>query len=220
MNIMIALPSAHQPARNSRDPDAARAEFMEVARQFGQLVCVQRGQVCYREGESAKTVFILASGMVRCSMTLTDARRQIVGFHEAGDVIGLTLAAAYLDTAEAVTQVEARSITRDQFARVLDEHPHFRACVISWAFRSLGVGRRHVLVVGRMTARERVGFFLLERTHGKAGFVELRMSRSDVADYLGLTIETVSRTMTHLRSKGAIRTTKNCVEVIRPDQLQ
>ena len=75
-------------------------------------------------------------------------------------------------------------------------------------------------MVGRMTARERVGSFLLERTHGKAGFVELRMSRGDVADYLGLTVETVSRTMTHLRSAGAIRTKKDGVEVIRPDQLQ
>jgi CRP-like cAMP-binding protein len=218
---MVFLPtSAFQPTGGGPDPDATSAGFLEATRQLGQLVCVQRGQVMYGEGEDANTVFVLASGMVRSSMTLADARRQIVGFHETGDVIGVTSAAAYLESVEAITPVEARSVTREQFDRVLDEHPHLRAHVISWAFRNLEAARRQVLVVGRMTARERVGSFLLERTHGTSGFVELQMSRGDVADYLGLTIETVSRTMTHLRSQGAIRTKDNGVEVVRPDQLQ
>ena len=218
---MVALPnSAVQPTRVAQDPAATISALIEAVRHFSQRVCMQRGQVIYREGECANTVFALASGMVRSSMILTDARRQIVGFHEAGDLIGVTSAAAYLETAEAVTPVEAKSVTREQFDRVLDEQPHLRAFVISWAFRNLDASRQHVLLVGRMTARERVGFFLLERTHGKRGFAELRMSRGDVADYLGLTIETVSRTMTHLRLQGAICTKRNGVEVIRPDQLK
>ena len=73
-----------------------------------------------------------------------------------------------------------------------------------------------------MTARERVGSFLLERTHGKTGVVELPMSSRDIADYLGLTIETVSRVLSKLEREGAIRKELRSrrIEVVNPDQLQ
>ena len=221
MSVLVAVPTCAFKATGSLlDADATSGGIVAAVHQFAQPCSLRGGQVIYREGEDANRVFILSSGLVRSRVTLSNGRRQIVSFHETGDLIGVTSAAAYNETTEAVTSVNAQVVTRERFVRLLDENSHVRAHVISWSFRNLEAARRHALTVGRMTAHERLSFFLLERTRGKAGFLELQMSRRDIADYLGLTIETVSRTITQLRSEGAIRTMKNGIEVVRPDQLQ
>jgi CRP-like cAMP-binding protein len=190
-----------------------------VLRRTGQLRSLNKGQPLFEAGQSADAVFLVVSGTVRSSMMLSDGRRQIVRFHEADELIGMTAAKHYLYSAEAVTPVEARTVSRLWLDGLLHLRP--RLCLSLIPSRDLEPAQRHMALLGRMTARERLCAFLLQRLRSGAGSIELPMSRTDIADYLGLSIETVSRTMTQLRAEGLIRTpTANTIEVIDPGRLE
>jgi CRP/FNR family transcriptional regulator, anaerobic regulatory protein len=169
---------------------------------------------------------------------LPDGRRQIMGFHEADELMGVTAAEHHFCSAEAVTPVEARTVGRLWLDHLLHLRP--RLCLSLILSRDLELAQRHMVLLGRMTARERLCAFLLERLRSGSGSIgsaatrrrrhrrrvgfhqiELPMSRTDIADYLGLEIETVSRTITRLRAEGLIRTlTPEVIEVIDPGGLE
>jgi len=198
-------------------PLAARA--IDADRDDLQLIGVAKtfavGQQVFGEGDKADYVFKVVSGAVRAVQMLADGRRQIAEFYLPGDVFGIELGGGRRMTAEAIGDivlVVARRTTLTNDAARLWRH----------ALAGLERAQAHMLTLGRRSASERVAHFLtdlVERT-GADGVVELPMSRQDMADYLGLTIETVSRTLTQLQSQGAIEV-RGCrsVRLLQPAAL-
>ncbi len=193
-----------QPRQSACSP-AVRPDPVEALRQAGQSISIRRDESLFCEGDPAHAVFVVLSGTVRLSKMLPDGRRQIIGFPEAGDLIGLALDEDYLYSAEGVTPVRLRRVARARLDALMDTYPELRTGLFSLAARELAAAQRQILLLGRKTARERLCSFLMERKRGAVGRIELPMSRTDIADYLGLTIETVSRTLSQLRAEGLIR---------------
>lgn len=168
------------------------------------------GRSLFAEGNPARHVFSIARGTVSLSKALADGRRQIIGFLFDGDFIGLAHGETYTCTAEALTPVEACRFPRERFDRYMGEHPHVERRLLQIASTELAAAQDQMLLLGRKTALERVASFLVRLSdravaHARSGNpVALPMTRVEIADYLGLTIETVSRTFTRLRKAGAI----------------
>jgi CRP/FNR family transcriptional regulator, anaerobic regulatory protein len=140
---------------------------------------------------------------------LPDGRRAIMGFIYPGDVLGVSFQSRYLFTAEGVTDVKVRRFSRNRFFSLVNESPELRPQLFAVMCDEMSAAQDQVLLLGRKSAEERVVSFLLavHRKNGTGNAVELPMSRLDMADYLGLTIETVSRMMTALTRRGLISAT-------------
>ncbi|EWY39355.1 transcriptional regulator [Skermanella stibiiresistens SB22] len=165
----------------------------------------------FREGEHAENVFEVTSGTIRVFKLLPDGRRQIIGFVEAGDFLGLSFNDTYLYTAEAVTTAAVRRFPRRRMETLIDENPIIRRRLLAVTANELLTAQEQMVLLGRKTAKEKLCTFLLSlsRKAARRGLCDTRVSmpmgRADIADYLGLTIETVSRTITCLKTAGLIR---------------
>jgi CRP/FNR family transcriptional regulator, nitrogen fixation regulation protein len=160
----------------------------------------------YGEGESAEYVYQVVCGAVRTYKTLNDGRRQISAFHLPGDVFGLECGAEHSRTAEAVIDTTARIMKRRALERAAQTDAKIACSLWTRTAGDLRQAEDRMMLLGRKTAAERVANFLLEmeRRLSSVGMVELPMSRRDIADYLGLTVETVSRTLSDLNQWGAL----------------
>ncbi|MGQ3671389.1 helix-turn-helix domain-containing protein [Xanthobacter sp. TB0136] len=179
---------------------------------LGSVATFSRNAEIFSEDALADHIYVLLSGTVRVCKLLGDGRRQIANFCLAGDVFGWEMGARHRFSAEAVGECKVVRVKRSiLFARAADDADLAQAL---WAVTAgeLARAQNHLLVLGRKTAQERVASFLLDMAErmsgsvvsGRAQEVQLPMSRQDIADYLGLTIETVSRTLTHLEDVEAI----------------
>jgi CRP/FNR family nitrogen fixation transcriptional regulator len=172
---------------------------------MGAAMAFARNAEIYGEGEPADYVYKVVSGTVRTYKVLSDGRRQIGAFYLTGDVFGLEMGEEHTFSAEAITDSKVLVIKRSAVV-ALAERDHDVARQL-WSLTSgeLRRAQDHIMLLVK-TAQERVASFLLEMAQrlpaGNA--IELPMSRQDIADYLGLTIETVSRTLTHLENTAAI----------------
>jgi CRP/FNR family nitrogen fixation transcriptional regulator len=162
-----------------------------------------RDQEVFGEGEPADAVYRVASGVVRSFRVLADGRRQIADFYLPGDIFGVEAGQRRQATAEAVS--DATLIVARRSSLVASEGQE------GWglwrlAMDELARSQEHVLTLGRRSASERVASFLLSLAErlGAGDAVDVPMSRQDIADYLGLTIETVSRTLTQLQMDGVL----------------
>jgi CRP/FNR family nitrogen fixation transcriptional regulator len=176
-----------------------------------------RDEEIFGEGEASRYVYRVVTGAVRTYRVLSDGRRQIVEFHTAGDIFGLDGELCHALGAEAVRETVLQVMRRDAFL-----HEQGSEAVISALLRKFHRAQAHMLLLGRHTACERVAAFLLDfRERAGANAFDLPMSRQDIADYLGLTIETVSRTFTQLQSARQIDLA-SCRRVIlrNPDALE
>ncbi len=169
---------------------------------------VEAGRTLFDEGEPAEDVFSLTEGMLKLYKLLSNGRRQIVGFLVPGDFLGLAFGRGYAYTAEAVTPVAACRFKRQQFLAMLDDCPELEKEILSRTTTELAAAQEQMLLLGRKTARERVASFIValarRRQLDPGQPLDLPMGRADIADYLGLTIETVSRTLTLLRKQRLI----------------
>lgn len=167
------------------------------------------GRVLFDEGEPAQHLFTLSQGIVKLFKMLPDGRRQITGFLIAGDFLGLAHFRTYAYSAEAVTDAALCRLPRERFMGLLERHPALERELLGRASSELAAAQEQMLLLGRKSARERVATFLLAlaRRQQAAGntVVALPMSRHDIADYLGLTIETVSRAIQAANGEGLIR---------------
>lgn len=167
-------------------------------------------QTVFREGDPAEHVYTLMSGTVKLSKLLLDGRRQIIGFLFPGDFFGFGLDGAYGYTAEAVTDVALCRFAESRLMRLAEDMPELGRRLTDRLVSELAFAQEQMLLLGRMTAREKVARFLLslsrraERRGEPATPIAVPMSRLDIADYLGLTIETVSRTLTALKREGLV----------------
>jgi CRP/FNR family transcriptional regulator len=182
----------------------------------------------FDQGALAGSVFNVTEGIVRLYKSLADGRRQIVGFALPGDFLGLALMDRYGVAAEAVTAVKVCRFARSAFLAYVDGKPHLLRRLHEFAGHELSLAQDQMLLLGRKTADEKVTAFLfnLQSRYGRIGApsvtVPLPMSRQDIADYLGLTIETVSRTLTKLARQKIIVIVPDGVRLMnaqRQDQL-
>jgi CRP/FNR family transcriptional regulator, nitrogen fixation regulation protein len=164
-----------------------------------------RNAEVYGEDEPAEYLYQVMSGAVRTYRMLDDGRRQVVAFHLPGDIFGVEDGDVHLSSAEAISESQVLVVKR---SAVMARAEHERALAKQlWTLtvRELQRVHQHTLVLIK-NAEERVAAFLLEMagrsSNGTA--IELPMSRQDIADYLGLTIETVSRTFTQFVQSGVI----------------
>jgi len=205
-----------QPAiRNgSFKPAIAQACIRPARYTDGPLVAVEllgasmpfaRNAEIYGENEPADYLYKVVGGAVRTYKVLVDGRRQIGAFYLPGDVFGLEIVDEHTFSAEAITDCKIIVIKRSAVAALAARDNDVAQEMWALTARELQRTQAHVLVLIK-SAQERVASFLLEmadRVPG-ASVVELPMSRQDIADYLGLTIETVSRTLTLLEKAAAI----------------
>ncbi len=157
------------------------------------------GSEIYAQGEKAGNIYQVEFGAVRVYRLLADGRRQISAFYLSGEVFGLEADANHHFFAEAITGTSLRLYPRSKLSDICQE-------LLSLTLRSLTRAQEHLLVLGRQTAAERVAAFLLDLAERQGGLeqIEMPMSRMDIGDYLGLTIETVSRVFSKLKDKGII----------------
>jgi CRP/FNR family transcriptional regulator len=184
-------------------------------------------QEVFNETESADHVFNVTKGTVKIYKLLADGRQQITGFLFPGDFLGLMRKATYAYSAEAVTDVKLCRFPRRKFETLLDESPNLEKRLLGVASHELAAAQDQMLLLGRKTAREKLASFLIMLSNAAAAHgaprnpVLLPMSRSEIADYLGLTIETVSRTFTQLRKDKLIELVDDgAVKLLRPLELE
>lgn len=200
------LPSSHRPtpvpASNRRDEEPQ-----------GQRQRVGQHAHIFREGDRADRMYQLVDGAVMLYKLLPDGRRQVVELLSAGDVFGLSALPVYDCSAETLVSCNVIAYERaaveqsPELLRRLSAHVHAQLCAL----------HEHAVLLGRKSALERVATFVMHCVPGRGGFncagprcggdsavVRLGMTRQEIADYLGLTLETVSRAFSELRRRGII----------------
>ena len=171
---------------------------------------VPQGSTLFDEGGDADYVYNLTSGSVKLYKLLPDGRRQITGFVFPGDFLGLAHDTEYVYTAEAVSDASLCKFKRKQLNGLFKEFPRLESRLLSMSRDELAEAHNQMLLLGRKTAKERIASFLmmLAQRAEELGFpnnpIEVPMSRNDIGDYLGLTTETVSRTLTRLKKADVI----------------
>jgi len=204
-NATFSGVSVQPKTRMTETRMTAPAVSADVIELMGVPMVFKRNAEVYGEGEAADYLYKVVSGAVRTSRVLADGRRQIGAFHMPGDVFGLENGDVHGFSAEAIS--EARIIVVKRSALIARAAQDSGLARQLWALTSRELQRaQHHMLMLIQTAEERVASFLLEMAGRATGQnqVNLPMSRQDIADYLGLTIETVSRTLTHLESTAAI----------------
>jgi CRP/FNR family transcriptional regulator len=170
----------------------------------------EAGSAVFWEGDTASHVFTVVEGVFRVFKIMTDGRRVITGFIYPGDLLGVSLKENYLYTAEAVTTAKLRRFSRTRFQDEINRSPELRPQLFARLCDEMAAAQDQMVLLARKSAEERVSSFLLVmvrrlcRDRQEYPVIEIPMTRQDMADYLGLTIETVSRTMTLLESEAAI----------------
>jgi CRP/FNR family nitrogen fixation transcriptional regulator len=173
----------------------------------GLLRSFSKDEELFAEGDDAECFYEVKSGTVRTYKLLSDGRRLIDAFHFAGDIFGIEVGQEHRFSAEAVGDVTVVAYRRGRLATVAETDPVFGDRVMAATLRSLERAQSHMLLLGRKTAQEKMATFLLDmadRLSDDDEHFELPMQRADIADHLGLTIETVSRTLTQFDRKGLI----------------
>lgn len=183
-------------------------EDLRALQQIGTKVRFSRNQTIFNDGDEAMNCYKVISGAVRLCKHMADGRRQIADFLLAGDLFGFMQFGHYKFTAEAVGDVVLMCYPQRQVARLSSSMPNLRGrLLVLLSQRLLGM-QDHLVMLGRQTAKERIASFLLhvaERSDAEEGLVfDLPMSRQDIADYLGLTIETVCRMLSELKREKII----------------
>ena len=165
------------------------------------------GQEIHGQGESADRVYEVVRGAVRNYKTLSDGRRQICAFHLPNDIFGWENGATYRFTAEAIVDTTVRVVRRQTLEYVAETDVQVTHSLLSMTTRNLVHAENQMTLLGRKTSLEKVAAFLLEMDRRLAGadVLALPMTRRDIADYLGLTFETVSRELSHLRALGILK---------------
>ena len=218
--ILVGAPDPREPCAHCEvrqrsvcsaipDGDLARLAEVAVSRDYA------KGEVFIEEGEPARDFFNVTRGTVKLFKMLPDGRQQVTGFATIGHFLGLAVSTNYAFSAEAIEPVRACRFSRPKLRALLDDFPALEQRLLATACNELVTAQEQILMLGRKTAQERLASFLVAWSHNSvpcdhpAGHVHLPMTRGEIADHLGLTIETVSRTFSRFRASGRIETPSN-----------
>ena len=184
---------------------------------IGTVMQFARHETIFSESDTARHAYRVLAGSVRLSRVMMDGRRQIAKFLSPGDMFALDDAEEHSLTAEALTNVTLVAYPRAQVERLSDDKPEVRRELMASLRRELSAAQDHLVMLGCQTATERVASFMLQlaRRTGTRDRVEFPMSRQDIADYLGLTIETVCRELSELKKMCVIATPDRHHAIIR-----
>jgi CRP/FNR family nitrogen fixation transcriptional regulator len=188
------------------DPRTAppASALAEVMGRHGVQTCFERNAEIYAQGDEVENLYRVVRGVVRTLRVAADGRRQVGGFYGPGDLFGLEPGPDHQFAAEALTSCDVQVVSRAAVRAHAGDAALDRA-ILEAMSRELQRAQEHVLLLGRRGARERVAGFLMQRATGGADrATDLPMSRQDMADYLALTIETVSRTLTQLQGENVV----------------
>ena len=195
---------------------SALGEAFAVA---GAAMPFERNAEIFGENEPADYLYKVVRGGVRTYKILSDGRRQVAGFYLPGDVFGLEFADAHTLSAEAIVETRVIVVKRSALHALSSRDASIAQELFALTGRELRWAQDRILLLVK-SAQERVASFLLEMSNriSRSNAIELPMSRQDIADYLGLTIETVSRTLTSLEVSAAIEvpTSRRIVLLNRP----
>jgi CRP/FNR family transcriptional regulator, nitrogen fixation regulation protein len=199
-NISHPIPSPVVPVQN---------HFAEVTGHAGLIATefsYKKDEEIYGEDEPSEYVYQVITGAVRSYKLLSDGRRQIGAFHLPGDVFGLESGSKHRLAAEAIIDTTVRLVKRRSLDQAATVDVDVARKLWTMTAGDLRHAEDHMLLLGRKTAMERVATFLLEmdRRLAVAGMMALPMCRRDIGDYLGLTLETVSRALSQLHSQGVL----------------
>lgn len=179
------------------------------------------------EGDPAQALFNITAGTVRTYRALPDGRRQIIGFLGPGDFLGVAPGERYSVSADAITPVEACRFPKREFEALLKAFPKLEERLFQKTSNELALAQDQLLTLGRKTAAERLATFLLARMNKRgcqdktAHCLDLPMTRADIADHLGLTMETVSRMFSKFAESGVIAVgPPGRVEIKNKDRLE
>ncbi len=182
---------------------------------------LDRDQVLYMEGDGAERCYRLKSGMISEYRMLLNGKRQLVSIYFPGDIVGVTPSETHDATTEATARSVVEVIPRSRLTRRLETDEDFRSQLVAQFLSRLTHTQAHVVLLGRLSALERVASFLVEfhkrqcKGAGDDRLVFIPMTRNLIADYLGLTHETVSRCFSTLKSRGLIELPKpNVAEIV------
>jgi CRP/FNR family transcriptional regulator, anaerobic regulatory protein len=221
---MALSQSAIRAPSSSRDVAPRATPELEGLVGIGITVQATPGQTIVLEGDPCSHCFRVLTGAVRLYKGTADGRRQLIDFLVAGDCFGL-LGAHYTYGVEAITHITLSKTPRATLAAAVHQQPALADCLIELAAAKLARAHEQMLLLGRKNAQEKVASLLLELAR-RIGTDEARwtfrlpLSRQEMADHLGLTIETVSRTMTRLREEGLIALpTPHDVVLLHPAEL-
>ena len=186
--------------------EAEMRDFEQLSRRVHFSTC----ETVFAQEDMSLPLFSLVDGVIRLYKLLPDGRRQIVGFALPGDLLGMTTADRHGVSADAIGPVTVCRIARVPFARFSADNLNLLRRINELVTRELNRARDHMVLLGRRSAEEKIAAFLVDwrarlaELRETTDIVPLPMSRQDIADYLGLTIETVSRTFTKLERDGVI----------------
>jgi CRP-like cAMP-binding protein len=210
---VIVSDRSRRPAAGRGGPGERRSPDVRLA----------RGQTLFFEGDPAVFFHEVVAGTMRCCRLVPDGRRTILRFAGPGSFLGIGCVGVYGYTAEAVTEVVVRGHRLSGLEAEMAD-AGLRARVLAALREELAATRSQMLLLGRMSAAERLAAFLVgyaTREPQADGCIELPMTRSDVADHLGLTVETVSRKLHELDDLGLIRIeTPSRIRILEPDRIE
>lgn len=164
------------------------------------------GETLYVEGDPAPFCYQVVDGVMKEYNTLEDGRRQVADFYGLGELFGISEMDEHLHTAEAITDCAVRCYPRDAYLKAIAASPELSQQFLDTLMMRLHRARERIIMLGRMSAIQRVSTFLLRLSSEQDTTDDIRfvMSRQDIADHLGLTIETVCRVITELKKKRII----------------
>jgi CRP/FNR family transcriptional regulator, nitrogen fixation regulation protein len=210
MQTQTITASAAHPFASPRAPVIPSVDQFSAIASCSGLIATEfsyrKDEEIYGEGEPAEYVYQVIRGAVRTYKLLSDGRRQIGAFHLAGDVFGLDPGSTHRLTAEAIADTTVRLVKRRSLETAAGSNVKVAHHLWTMTAGDLRHAEDHMLLLGRKTAMERVATFLLEmdRRLAKTGMMALPMCRRDIGDYLGLTLETVSRALSQLSEQGIL----------------
>ncbi len=219
-------------ARHNGMCDALSDEDLHALSRAAQRMTIAAGKVFIEEGDPATYFYNITHGMVRVFKALPDGRRHITGFMSTGQFLGLAVSGQCAFSAEAMDDVHLCRFNRTALNQVFADFPALERRLLSIAAHELTVAHEQMLLLARKNAVERVASYLLNQVlkldscpSGKlpASTITLKLpiSRADLADYLGLTIETVSRSFAQLKRNGLIDfSNAHAVTLINPQKLE
>jgi CRP-like cAMP-binding protein len=205
---------SERPTRNER---ATRRDPLAVLSEFGIPLRCERDTEIYAQDDPAEHCYRIVSGGVRIVRLMEDGRRHVAEFLMAGDLFGFDVLDTHDYAAQAITATEVRRYPRQIVERLTEQNGALARALRILTIRKLRQMHERVLLLGYRTTLERLASFLLEMTGrgtpDQSGCVELLMSRKDIADHLGMTLETVSRNFTQLRQDRLI-------EMVHPSHIE
>ena len=196
--------------RNRSLCSSLTAEDLNELNAIGNRLKLSQEQAAFYEGDDGVNLYAITSGVMRLSKMLKDGRRQVTGFLFPGDLMGFAFSGNYAYSADAVTSAELCRFPRARLNTLIEHSPELERRLLALASNELAAAQEHIVLLGRKNARERLASFLLalgrksEEDPAPDGYLSIPMTRADIADYLGLTIETISRVLAQFKEERLI----------------